>query len=144
MDGTIAHLDTIADLASRYDALTLVDDCHATGLIGENGRGTPALHGVEGRIDIVTGTFGKALGGGMGGFIAARQEVIDYLRQRARPYLFSNALTPSACGAALAAIEIAQSADGDSRRERIQANMRLFRQLITEAGFELLHGEHPV
>jgi glycine C-acetyltransferase len=122
----------------------MVDDCHATGFIGEQGRGTPALRGVEGKIDIVTGTFGKALGGAMGGFIAARQAVIDLLRQRARPYLFSNALTPAVCGASLAAIEIARSADGDARRDRIRANARLFRERMTEAGFELLPGEHPI
>ncbi|MGN6270212.1 MAG: glycine C-acetyltransferase [Sphingomonas sp.] len=144
MDGTIAQLDVIADLAGRYDALTLVDDCHATGFVGAEGRGTPALRGVEGRIDIVTGTFGKALGGAMGGFITARQAVIDLLRQRARPYLFSNALTPAVCGASLAAIEIARSADGDARRDRIRANARLFRERMTEAGFELLPGEHPI
>jgi glycine C-acetyltransferase len=144
MDGTIAQLDTIADLADRYDALTMVDDCHATGFIGESGRGTPALCGVEGRIDIVTGTFGKALGGAMGGFIAARQPVIDLLRQRARPYLFSNALTPAVCGASLAAIEIVRSDDGETRRERIRENAALFRRHMTSAGFELLPGRHPI
>lgn len=144
MDGTLAQLDVIADLAARHDALTLVDDCHATGFIGEDGRGTAALHGVEGRIDIVTGTFGKALGGAMGGFIAARQPVIDLLRQRARPYLFSNALTPSVCGASLAAIDIARSEDGEDRRVRIRDHARLFRTRLAAAGFELLPGEHPI
>lgn len=144
MDGTIAQLDKIADLAGRYEALTMVDDCHATGFIGEEGRGTPALNGVEGQIDIVTGTFGKALGGAMGGFIVARQAVIDLLRQRARPYLFSNALTPAVCGASLKAIEIARSADGDARRARIRDNAQRFRKSMTEAGFELLPGEHPI
>lgn len=144
MDGTIARLDHIADLADRYDALTMVDDCHATGFIGEGGRGTPALCEVEGRIDIVTGTFGKALGGAMGGFIAARQPVIDLLRQRARPYLFSNALAPAICGASLAAIEIARSDEGEERRERVQAHGRLFRMLLTHAGFDVLPGQHPI
>ena len=144
MDGTIAQLDTIADLAARYEALTMVDDCHATGFIGAEGRGTPALKGVEGRIDIVTGTFGKALGGAMGGFIAARQPVIDLLRQRARPYLFSNALTPAVCGASLAAIAIARSDDGEARRTRIREHAALFRARMTAAGFDLLPGEHAI
>ncbi|MBB4840280.1 glycine C-acetyltransferase [Sphingomonas kyeonggiensis] len=144
MDGTIAQLDVIAQLAEKYEALTMVDDCHATGFIGEQGRGTPALRGVEGKIDIVTGTFGKALGGAMGGFIAARQPVIDLLRQRARPYLFSNALTPAVCGASLAAIEIARSADGDARRAQIQANASVFRTRMAAAGFDLVPGEHAI
>jgi len=144
MDGTIAQLDTIADLAARYEALTMVDDCHATGFIGAEGRGTPALKGVEGRIDIVTGTFGKALGGAMGGFIAARQPVIDLLRQRARPYLFSNALTPAVCGASLAAIAIARSDDGEARRTRIREHAALFRARMAAAGFDLLPGEHAI
>lgn len=144
MDGTIAQLDVIADLAARYGALTMVDDCHATGFIGEEGRGTPSLRGVEKRIDIVSGTFGKALGGAMGGFIVAAQPVIDVLRQRARPYLFSNALTPAVCGASLAAIEVARSPDGDLRRARIKENARDFRARLTEAGFELIAGEHAI
>lgn len=144
MDGTIAQLDVIASLAERYEALTMVDDCHASGFIGKGGRGTAALCGVEGRIDLITGTFGKALGGAMGGFVAARQPVVDLLRQRARPYLFSNALTPAVCGASIAAIDIAGSPDGDKRRDRIRHNTQLFRQHMTEAGFELLPGEHPI
>jgi glycine C-acetyltransferase len=144
MDGTIAQLDVIASLAERYEALTMVDDCHASGFIGKGGRGTAALCGVEGRIDLITGTFGKALGGAMGGFAAARQPVVDLLRQRARPYLFSNALTPAVCGASIAAIDIAGSSDGDKRRDRIRHNTQLFRQHMTEAGFELLPGEHPI
>ena len=144
MDGTIAQLDVIADLAGRYEALTMVDDCHATGFVGAEGRGTPALKGVEGRIDIVTGTFGKALGGAMGGFIAARQPVIDLLRQRARPYLFSNALTPAVCGASLAAIAIARSDDGEARRARIREHAALFRTRMAAAGFDLLPGEHAI
>jgi len=122
----------------------MVDDCHATGFIGAEGRGTPALKQVEGKIDIVTGTFGKALGGAMGGFIAAKQAAVDLLRQRARPYLFSNALTPAVCGASLAAIAIARSDDGEARRTRIRDHARLFRSRMTAAGFELLPGEHPI
>jgi glycine C-acetyltransferase len=144
MDGTIAQLDTIAALAERYEALTMVDDCHATGFVGAQGRGTPAFRGVEGKIDIVTGTFGKALGGAMGGFIVAKQVVIDLLRQRARPYLFSNALTPSVCGASLAAIAIARSDDGERRRARIADHARRFREKMTAAGFDLLPGEHAI
>ena len=101
MDGFIADLGPICEVADRYDALVMVDDCHATGFIGPGGRGTPALHGVEDRVDIVTSTLGKALGGGMGGFVAARQPLIDLLRQRARPYLFSNALAPALVGGAI-------------------------------------------
>lgn len=144
MDGTIANLAAITDLADHYGALTLVDDCHATGFIGPGGRGTPALCGVEGRIDIVTGTFGKALGGAMGGFVAAAKPVVELLRQRARPYLFSNALAPAVCGASLAAIEIAQSAEGDERRQRIANHARRFRRAMANAGFDLLIGEHPI
>ncbi len=144
MDGTIAQLDTIADLAERYDALTMVDDCHATGFVGPQGVGTPGLRGVQGRIDIISGTFGKALGGAMGGFIVAAQSVIDVLRQRARPYLFSNSITPAVCGASLAAIAVARSADGDARRERIRANAAVFRTRMADAGFELVPGEHAI
>jgi glycine C-acetyltransferase len=144
MDGTIANLSTIVGLADRYGALTLVDDCHATGFIGAGGRGTPALRGVEGRLDIVTGTFGKALGGAMGGFVVASRAIVNLLRQRARPYLFSNALTPSVCGASLAAIEIAQSAEGDERRQRITDHAKRFRAEMSKAGFKLLPGEHPI
>jgi glycine C-acetyltransferase len=144
MDGTIANLATIAELAARYDALTLVDDCHATGFIGDEGRGTPAYCGVEGRIDLITGTFGKALGGAMGGFVAGARPVIDLLRQRARPYLFSNALAPSVCGASLAAIEIARSAEGDERRALIRDHAARFRGAMETAGFDLLPGEHPI
>lgn len=144
MDGTIAQLDTIVDLARRYDALTMVDDCHATGFVGPKGQGSAAKCGVAGQIDIITGTFGKALGGAMGGFVAARQPVIDLLRQRARPYLFSNALTPGVCGAGLASIEIARSADGEDRRVRIWANAAAFRARLADAGFDLVAGEHAI
>lgn len=144
MDGAIAPLDEIAALAERFDALLLVDDCHATGIIGEGGRGSGAFRGVAGKVDILTGTYGKALGGAMGGFVAARQPVIDLLRQRARPYLFSNALAPAICGASLAAIGIAASDEGDALRRHLAANAALFRARLTHAGFDLLPGEHPI
>ena len=144
MDGHIANLPELTRLADRFDALVMVDDCHATGHIGPGGRGTGAHHGVAGRIDILTGTYGKTLGGAMGGFIAARREVIDLLRQRARPYLFSNALAPSVCGAALAAIEIARSAEGDALRRRLADSAARFRTGMAAAGFELKPGETPI
>lgn len=144
MDGTIASLDLIVELARRYDALTLVDDCHSTGIIGPGGRGTASYRGVEGQIDIVTGTFGKALGGAMGGFVAARRSVVDLMRQRARPYLFSNSLTPAVCGASLAAIDIAQSLEGDDRRATLVDHAKRFRNLTSQAGFALLPGAHPI
>ncbi|MEG3146820.1 glycine C-acetyltransferase [Sphingomonas sp. RT2P30] len=144
MDGTIADLAAITELAERHGALTLVDDCHATGFLGPQGRGSPAYREVEGRIDILTGTFGKALGGAMGGYVAARRPVVELLRQRARPYLFSNALAPAVCGAALAAIEIAKSAEGDALRDHLAANSRRFRAGLAELGFELVPGEHPI
>lgn len=144
MDGYIAKLPEITALANKYDALVMVDDCHATGHIGPGGRGTAALHQVEGRIDILTGTFGKTLGGSMGGFIAARREVIALLRQRARPYLFSNALAPAICGASLEAIRIAQSDEGEKLRAQLQANTQRFRAGMQAAGFELLPGVSPI
>jgi len=144
MDGTIAQLDAIVHLAKRFEALTLVDDCHATGFVGAHGQGTASKCGVAGQIDIVTGTFGKALGGAMGGFIVAKKPVVDLLRQRARPYLFSNSLTPGVCGASLAAIGIARSAEGDARRARIEANAIAFRARLAGAGFDLVPGDHPI
>jgi glycine C-acetyltransferase len=144
MDGHLANLPAITDLAERYGALVMVDDSHATGFVGPRGRGTAAHHGVEGKIDFLTGTFGKALGGAMGGFVAARREVVSLLRQRSRPYLFSNALAPSVCGAALEAIRIAQSPDGDVLRNTLFRNTRRFRDGMTKAGFNLLPGEHPI
>jgi glycine C-acetyltransferase len=142
MDGAIANLPQITRLAGQYDALVMVDDCHATGLIGPRGRGTPALHDVK--VDIVTGTFGKALGGAMGGFVAASRDVVALLRQTSRPYLFSNALAPPVCGASLEAIAIADSAEGDDRRATLAANARAFRVAMAEADFDLLPGEHPI
>jgi glycine C-acetyltransferase len=142
MDGYIANLKGICDLADKYDALVMVDDCHAHGFMGANGRGTPEHCGVMGRVDIITGTLGKALGGAMGGFTAAKKEVIDLLRQRSRPYLFSNSLAPSITGASLKALEMV--AHGDDLRARLFANAKRFRTGMTEAGFDLLPGEHPI
>jgi len=142
MDGYIANLGDICDLADKYGALVMVDDCHAHGFMGANGRGTPEHCGVMGRVDIITGTLGKALGGAMGGFTAARKEVIDLLRQRSRPYLFSNSLAPSIAGASLKALEMV--AHGDDLRARLFDNARRFRASMTEAGFDLLPGEHPI
>ncbi|XBQ15732.1 MAG: glycine C-acetyltransferase [Oceanicaulis sp.] len=142
MDGYIADLKSICDLADKYDALTMVDDCHAHGFMGAKGRGTPEHCGVMGRIDIITGTLGKALGGAMGGFTAAKQEVVDMLRQRSRPYLFSNSLAPSIVGASLTALDMVEA--GDDLRARLFDNAKRFRTGMSEAGFELLPGEHPI
>lgn len=142
MDGYIAKLPEICDLADKYGALTMVDDCHSTGFMGKGGRGTAEHLGVLGRIDILTGTLGKALGGAMGGFTCAKQEVIDMLRQRSRPYLFSNSLAPSLTGASIKAIEIAKN--GDALRDRLFANAKRFRAGMSAAGFDLLDGEHPI
>ncbi|WP_040165339.1 glycine C-acetyltransferase [Microbacterium gorillae] len=142
MDGYIAPLAEICDLAEKYDALVFVDDSHAVGFVGENGRGTPELCGVEGRVDITTGTFGKALGGASGGYVAAHGEIVDLLRQRARPYLFSNTLAPAIVAGTIEALELL-AASGELR-ERLRENAALFRRLMTDAGFELLPGEHPI
>ena len=142
MDGHVAKLKEVCALADRYGALVLVDDCHATGHLGEKGRGTPALTGAGQRVDIVTGTFGKTLGGGMGGFVAAAQPIVDLLRQRARPYLFSNSLAPPIAAGALKALEIAIQAD--DRRELLQAHARRFREGVEKAGFSVLKGETPI
>jgi len=142
MDGTIANLKDICALKEKYNALLMVDDCHATGFVGEGGRGSAAFNGVEGQVDILTGTLGKALGGAMGGFTCARQGVVDMLRQRSRPYLFSNSLAPSLVGASLKAIDLAK--DGDDLRNRIFANAKQFRDGMTKAGFTIPDGEHPI
>jgi glycine C-acetyltransferase len=142
MDGYIAKLKDIRALADKYDALIMVDDCHATGFLGAQGRGSYAHHDVE--VDFVTGTFGKALGGAMGGFICARKSVVELLKQRARPYLFSNALAPAVCGSSLEAIRIARGGEGDSLRTQLTANAARYRAAMTEAGFDLLAGEHPI
>ncbi len=142
MDGYVAKLADICGLADRYGALVLVDDCHATGHLGEKGRGTPALTGAGARVDIVTGTFGKTLGGGMGGFVAAAQPIVDLLRQRARPYLFSNSLAPPIAAGALKALEIAIEAD--ERRALLETHARRFRAGIEAAGFKVLPGVTPI
>ena len=142
MDGHVANLPDICALAEKYGALVMVDDCHATGHLGPGGKGTPALTGVGDRVDIITGTFGKTLGGGMGGFIAASQPIIDLLRQRARPYLFSNALAPAIAAGSLKAIAIAQAAD--DRRKKLMGHARRFREAMTKAGFDLLAGQTPI
>jgi glycine C-acetyltransferase len=140
MDGYFAKLSDIRALADRYGALVMVDDCHATGFVGPQGRGTPARAGVK--VDLLTGTLGKALGGALGGYIAGPQPVIDLLRQRARPYLFSNALPPAVVGAALAALDIVEAAD--DLRQKLTENAAYWRAGLTEAGFTLLSGEHPI
>ena len=144
MDGYVANLPAISALADRYEALVLVDDCHSTGVLGSGGRGTASHCGVDGRIDILTGTYGKALGGAMGGFICARGEVVALLRERARPYLFSNALAPAVCGAAIAAIDLAAGDEGERLRDTLRANAAQFRSGMEAAGFELLDGDHPI
>ncbi|MBA4161312.1 MAG: glycine C-acetyltransferase [Novosphingobium sp.] len=142
MDGYIANLAAICDLADKHGALVMVDDCHAAGFMGASGRGTPEHCGVAGRIDILTGTLGKALGGGMGGYICARQEVVDLLRQRARPYLFSNALAPGLIGASLKVFDMLEA--GNPFREQLFANAQRFRAGMEAAGFTLQPGEHPI
>lgn len=142
MDGYIANLGAICDLADQYGALVMVDDCHATGFLGKHGRGSPEFCGVEGRIDILTGTLGKALGGAMGGFICAQRPIIELLRQRARPYLFSNALAPPIAAGAIKAIELAKS--GHHLRTQLKRNAEQFRDSMEKTGFTLLPGEHPI
>ncbi len=142
MDGSFAPLDQICDLAEQYDALVMVDDSHAVGFVGKGGRGTPELYDVMDRVDILTGTLGKALGGASGGYVSAHQEIVDLLRQRSRPYLFSNAVAPSVVAGSMAALNLAaKSSDG---REALTRNTTLFRALMTEAGFDLLPGTHPI
>ena len=142
MDGTIAQLDKICDLADKYDALVMIDECHASGFMGATGRGTHEHHNVLGRIDIITGTLGKALGGAMGGFTAARKEVIDTLRQKSRPYLFSNTLAPSIAGASLSVLQRLSSST--ELRDRLHANTAHFRREIEALGFTIKPGTHPV
>ena len=142
MDGTIAQLDKICDLADQYDAMVMIDECHATGFMGKTGRGTHEYRNVMGRVDIITGTFGKALGGASGGFTAARQEIVDLLRQRSRPYLFSNTLAPAIAGATIKVIDLLSGST--ALRDKLEANTRYFRKAMTEAGFDILPGEHPI
>jgi len=142
MDGTYANLPAICDLAEQYDALVMVDDSHAIGFVGERGAGTPELHAVEGRVHITSGTFGKALGGASGGYITGPQPVIDMLRQRARPYLFSNSLAPSIVSATLSAIDLLEQSA--SLRQTLAESTRYFRQRMAAAGFDVIPGEHPI
>ncbi len=142
MDGTIANLPAICGLAEKYDALVMVDDSHAVGFMGKTGRGTHEFHNVIPRIDILTGTLGKALGGASGGYVAGRREIIELLRQRSRPYLFSNTLAPSICGGSLAALELLERST--ELRDRLESNTRLFREGMTKLGFDILPGEHPI
>lgn len=142
MDGYIAPLAEICDLADRYDALVLVDDSHAVGFIGEHGAGTPELCGVSDRVDVYTGTFGKALGGASGGYVSSHREIVQLLRQRSRPYLFSNTLAPAIVAGTLAALDLIEGSG--ELRQRLQSNARLFRSLMEAEGFDLLPGEHPI
>jgi glycine C-acetyltransferase len=142
MDGYIAKLREICDLADKYDALVMVDDSHAVGFVGEHGRGTPEHCGVEGRIDILTGTLGKALGGASGGYTSARKEIVELLRQRSRPYLFSNSVAPPIVAASLKVLELV--AESEELREHLRANTSYFREAMTSEGFNILPGEHPI
>jgi glycine C-acetyltransferase len=142
MDGYVAPLDEICDLAERYQAMVMVDDSHAVGFIGDHGRGTPELHGVADRVDLVTGTLGKALGGASGGYTSGRQEIIDLLRQRSRPYLFSNSMAPAVVGASLKVLDLLET--GDDLRARLRENTAWFRQRMTELSFDILPGDHPI
>jgi glycine C-acetyltransferase len=142
MDGYLAPLADICDLAERYDAMVLVDDSHAVGFVGATGAGTPELAGVQDRVDIVSGTLGKALGGASGGYISAHAEIVELLRQRSRPYLFSNAVAPSVVAGSLAALDLV--AGSTDQREALRRNTALFRQRMTDEGFDLLPGEHPI
>jgi glycine C-acetyltransferase len=142
MDGTIAQLDKICDLADKYDAIVMIDECHASGFMGKTGRGTHEYRGVMGRIDLITGTLGKALGGASGGFTSGRKEIIDLLRQRSRPYLFSNTLAPSITGASIAVLDMLS--ETTELRDKLERNTKYFRNKMTEAGFDIKPGEHPI
>jgi len=142
MDGTIAQLDKICDLADKYDAIVMIDECHASGFMGKTGRGTHEYRGVMGRIDVITGTLGKALGGASGGFTSGRKEIIDLLRQRSRPYLFSNTLAPSITGASIAVLNMLS--ETTELRDKLERNTKYFRTKMTEVGFEIKPGEHPI
>lgn len=142
MDGTIAQIDKICELAEKYDAMVMVDDCHATGFVGPKGRGSAEHRGVFGQVDIITGTFGKALGGASGGFTAASKEVVEMLRQRSRPYLFSNTLAPAIVGASIKVLELLSGTT--HLRDKLEQNTLYFRSKMTEAGFDILPGTHPI
>jgi glycine C-acetyltransferase len=142
MDGTIAQLDKICDLADRYKAMVGIDECHSTGFMGKTGRGVHELKGVMDRVDIITGTLGKALGGASGGFTAAKKEIVELLRQRSRPYLFSNALAPAIVGASIAVMDMLS--ETTELRDKLESNTLYFRQKMTEAGFDIKPGTHPI
>ncbi len=142
MDGTVAQLDKIVELADKYQAVLMVDDSHSTGFMGKTGRGTHEYHNVMGKVDIITGTLGKALGGAMGGFTSGRKEIIDMLRQRSRPYLFSNSLAPSIVGASIAVLDTLSSTT--ELRDKLEWNTKYFREKITAAGFDIKPGDHPI
>jgi glycine C-acetyltransferase len=142
MDGTIAQLDKIVVLAEKYDAAVMIDECHSSGFLGKTGRGTHEYRGVMGKIDIITGTLGKALGGASGGFTSGRKEIIEMLRQRSRPYLFSNTLAPSIVGASIAVLDMLT--ETTALRDKLEYNTRYFRTKITEAGFDIKPGDHPI
>jgi glycine C-acetyltransferase len=142
MDGYVAPLKDICDLADRYDAMVMVDDSHAVGFVGPTGRGTPELHGVQDRVDIVTGTLGKALGGASGGYTSARREIVALLRQRSRPYLFSNTVAPAIVAASLKVLEVLTQSD--DLRARLRSHTKLFRDRMTTLGFDILPGDHPI
>jgi len=142
MDGTIAQLDKICDLADKYDATVMIDDCHSSGFLGKTGRGTHEYRGVMGRIDIITGTLGKALGGASGGFTSGRKEIIDMLRQKSRPYLFSNTLAPSIVGGSIAVLNMLT--ETTELRDKLENNTKYFRKKMTEAGFDIKPGDHPI
>ncbi len=142
MDGTIAQLDKIVELAEKYHSLIMIDECHASGFMGKNGRGTHEYRNVMGKIDIITGTLGKALGGAMGGFTSGRKEIIEILRQRSRPYLFSNALAPAIVAASIAVLDMLS--ETTELRDKLERNTKYFRQKISQAGFDIKSGEHPI
>ena len=142
MDGYVAPLGEICALADRYQAMVMVDDSHAVGFVGARGRGTPELHGVTDRVDVITGTLGKALGGASGGYTSGRKEIIDLLRQRSRPYLFSNSVAPAVAGASLKVLDLLEGSD--DLRARLRENTRWFRQRMTDLGFDILPGDHPI
>lgn len=142
MDGTIARLDKICDLADKYDAIVMIDECHSSGFLGKTGRGTHEHRGVMGRIDIITGTLGKALGGASGGFTSGRKEIIEMLRQRSRPYLFSNTVAPSIVGASIAVLDMLT--ETTELRDKLEFNTKYFREKMTAAGFDIKPGEHPI
>jgi len=142
MDGTIAQLDKICDLADTYKAMVMIDECHSTGFLGKTGRGTHEYRDVMGRIDIITGTYGKALGGASGGFTAARKEIVDMLRQRSRPYLFSNTVAPSIVGASIKVLDVLSTST--TLRDKLEENTKYFRSKMTEAGFDIVPGDHPI